>query len=303
AGCTSWAYTRLRERVMRDRTNPLDIYGDRELIERFRFSRVELLELINDLSPQLQHATDRNGALSPTLQVLISLRFYASGSFQNTFADMVNVSRSTACRAIRRVDSPGHISHIFTPISEAVSSYKEELITTLKPLRQKLKLCEYIKSNYTCVHSDNYIKSQAEQTECQIKQQFEKLHQFLRNEEKATIAALRKEEEQKQQMIEKLNRDIAVLSHTIKDMEEMMEANDVYFLKKFPGSMERVQISQPDACTLIDVPRYLGNLTFRVWKKMQAIVQNTPVILDPNTAHPDLMLSDDLTKVNDFNVS
>ncbi|KAL1261912.1 hypothetical protein QQF64_025358 [Cirrhinus molitorella] len=92
-----------RERVMRDRTNPLDIYGDRELIERFRFSRVELLELINDLSPQLQHATDRNGALSPTLQVLISLRFYASGSFQNTFADMVNVSRSTACRAIRRV--------------------------------------------------------------------------------------------------------------------------------------------------------------------------------------------------------
>uniref|UniRef100_A0A673IH05 DDE Tnp4 domain-containing protein n=1 Tax=Sinocyclocheilus rhinocerous TaxID=307959 RepID=A0A673IH05_9TELE len=50
-----------RERVMRDRTNPLDIYGDRELIERFRFSRVELLELINELSPQLQHATDRNG--------------------------------------------------------------------------------------------------------------------------------------------------------------------------------------------------------------------------------------------------
>uniref|UniRef100_UPI003AAED5E2 putative nuclease HARBI1 n=1 Tax=Centroberyx gerrardi TaxID=166262 RepID=UPI003AAED5E2 len=45
---------------------------------------------------QLQHVTDRNGALSPALQVLISLRFYASGSFQNTVADMVNVSRSTA---------------------------------------------------------------------------------------------------------------------------------------------------------------------------------------------------------------
>ncbi|KAL1279548.1 hypothetical protein QQF64_026221 [Cirrhinus molitorella] len=82
-------------------------------------------------------------------------------------------------------------------------------------------------------------------------------------------------------------------------MEEMMKASDVCFLKEFPVSMERVQISQPDPQTpsgaLIHVPRYLGNLPFRVWKKMQDIVQNTPVILDPNTAHPALLLSDDLT--------
>ncbi|KAK2916934.1 hypothetical protein Q8A67_001308 [Cirrhinus molitorella] len=74
-----------------------------------------------------------------------------------------------------------------------------------------------------------------------------------------------------------------------------MKDNDVCFLKKFPVSMERVQISQPDPQTpsgaLIHVPRYLGNLPFRVWKKMQDIVQNTPVILDPNTANPDLVLS------------
>ncbi|KAL0151715.1 hypothetical protein M9458_052981, partial [Cirrhinus mrigala] len=124
--------------------------------------------------------------------------------------------------------------------------------------------------------------SQAEHTEHQIKQQFEKLHQFLRDEEEATITALREEEEQKQQMmkekLEEINRHISALSHTIKDTEEMMKASDVCFLKEFPVSMERVQISQPDPQTpsgaLIDVPRYLGNLPFRVWKKMQDIVQN-----------------------------
>ena len=30
------------ERVVRDRTNPLDIYNDEQLIQRFHFSRVEI---------------------------------------------------------------------------------------------------------------------------------------------------------------------------------------------------------------------------------------------------------------------
>ncbi|KTF96078.1 hypothetical protein cypCar_00030830 [Cyprinus carpio] len=100
--------------------------------------------------------------------------------------------------------------------------------------------------------------------------------------------------------LEEINRHISALSQTIKDTEEMMRDNDVCFLQEFPVSMERVQISShPDPQTpsgaLIHVPRYLGNLPFRVWKKMQDIIQNTPVILDPNTANPDLIVSDDLT--------
>ncbi|XP_026073168.1 nuclear factor 7, ovary-like [Carassius auratus] len=202
------------------------------------------------------------------------------------------------------VTSRKHVSHTFRPISEEVSSYKEELNTELKSLQEKLQHNENIKEEFE--KTVQHIKSQAEHTERQIKQQFEKLHQFLRDEEEATITALREEEEQKKQMmkekLEEMNRHISALSHTIKDTEEMMKASDVCFLKEFPVTMERVQISsQPDPQTpsgaLIHVPRYLGNLPFRVWKKMQDIVQNTPVFLDPNTAHPDLVLSDDLTSV------
>ncbi|XP_073691798.1 E3 ubiquitin-protein ligase TRIM35-like [Garra rufa] len=202
-------------------------------------------------------------------------------------------------------DSQKHENHKFRPIDEVVSSHKEELNTALKSLQEKLKHNETRKGKFE--KTVEHIKSQAEHTERQIKQQFEKLHQFLRDEEEATITALREEEEQKKQMmkekLEEINRHISALSHTIKDTEEMMKASDVCFLKEFPVSMERVQISQPDPQTpsgaLIHVPRYLGNLPFRVWKKMQDIVQNTPVILDPNTAYPWLVVSDDLTSVRD----
>ncbi|KAL1279018.1 hypothetical protein QQF64_025691 [Cirrhinus molitorella] len=191
--------------------------------------------------------------------------------------------------------------HLILPISEVVPSYKEEINTALKSLQEKLKHSEKIKEEFD--KTVQHIMSQAEQTEQQIKQQFKKLHQFLKEEEEATITALREEEKQKKQVmkekLEDINKSISALSHTIKDTEEMMKANDVSFLKKFPVSKERVQISKPDPQTpsgaLIHVPRYLGNLPFRVWKKMQDIVQNTPVILDPNTAHPSLILSDDLT--------
>ncbi len=61
------------------------------------------------------------------------------------------------------------------------------------------------------------------------------LHQFLRDEEEATITALREEEEQKQQMmketVEEMSRHISALSHTIKDTEEIMKASDICFLK------------------------------------------------------------------------
>ncbi|KAK9953822.1 hypothetical protein ABG768_015945 [Culter alburnus] len=196
-------------------------------------------------------------------------------------------------------DSQKHVKHTFRPISEVLSSYKEEL----RFLQEKLKHREKIKGE--CVKTIQHIKSQAEHTEHQIKLEFEKLHQFLRDEEETAISALKEEKQRKNQMmtekLEEMNRCISALSHTIKDMEEMMNASEVLFLKNFPVTMERLQTSQLDpqvaSGALIDVARYLGNLHFRVWKKAQGIVQNTPVILDPNTAHPDLLLSDDLTSL------
>ena len=71
-----------RERICRDRTNPLEIYDDLELIERFRFDRRTILQITQLLQDDLESSTFRNKAIPPLIKVLISLKKIASGSFQ-----------------------------------------------------------------------------------------------------------------------------------------------------------------------------------------------------------------------------
>ncbi|KAM9486308.1 E3 ubiquitin-protein ligase TRIM35-like [Clarias gariepinus] len=196
-----------------------------------------------------------------------------------------------------------HTDHRFCPIDEAVTDYKEKLKTALKPLQKKLKIFNDCKLNWR--QTAEHIKIQARHTEHQIKEEFKKLHQFLRDEEAARITALREEEEQKSQMmkekIEKLSRDISSLSNTIGAIKEEMRAEDVSFLQNYKATVKRAQstLQHPEEIsgTLIHVAKLLDNLKFRVWEKMQHTVQYTPVTLDPNTAPPELIVSDDLTSV------
>ena len=80
----------LRPNVLRDRMNPFEFYDDDEFIRRYRFSKAGVRDLCDVLRNDLQR-DPRGNPLSVELQVEITLRFYATGSFEKVTGDLFGV--------------------------------------------------------------------------------------------------------------------------------------------------------------------------------------------------------------------
>uniref|UniRef100_A0A667ZBE9 Tripartite motif containing 35-12 n=1 Tax=Myripristis murdjan TaxID=586833 RepID=A0A667ZBE9_9TELE len=173
-----------------------------------------------------------------------------------------------------------HHGHKVVPIEEAVSELKEKLKSDLKSLQDKRKKYEDAEKTYKDVVE--HSKKQLVDTERQIRAEFNKLHQFLKEEEEARLAALREEEEHKRKTVTRemkmIEEKISSLSDSISAVEKDLQKHNVPFLSSYKSSQSsaRAQCSQPDpqlvSGALIDVAKHLGNLSFRVWEKMRVKV-------------------------------
>ena len=91
-----------RVRHLRDRFNPLEEYDDEDFRLRFRLRKDSVSDLAKILDKDLQHQTRRGLPLTPMQQVLIALRFYATGTFQRVIGDLFGVSVFAAGKVIHK---------------------------------------------------------------------------------------------------------------------------------------------------------------------------------------------------------
>lgn len=74
---------RVQKRYIRDGLNPFEFYNDMEFKKRYRFNKESVLHgILLKIEERLGKINNRGLPISPAMQVLIYLRFYATACFQ-----------------------------------------------------------------------------------------------------------------------------------------------------------------------------------------------------------------------------
>uniref|UniRef100_A0A8C7Z6B2 Uncharacterized protein n=1 Tax=Oryzias sinensis TaxID=183150 RepID=A0A8C7Z6B2_9TELE len=146
-------------------------------------------------------------------------------------------------------DSRNHVGHSFIPIDEAAQEHREKLQKSLDSLRDNVNKANDLIETIECVLISN--QSNLSEGEEKIKSHFKELHQLLKDEEEAGLAALREEEDLKRQVLNAkmtdLNNDIETLKDIVKETENALRADDVSFLNTYKAAEDRLQF-----CVLLE---------------------------------------------------
>ncbi|XP_018399983.1 PREDICTED: putative nuclease HARBI1 [Cyphomyrmex costatus] len=113
---------RLAKRYIRNWENPIEFFEDIPFRKRYRFSKRAVIEILLPLvNAQLRRLDNRGLPISPLMQLLVTLRFYATSSFQIVNGDLRGFSQATVSRIIVRVSRI-----IASHLSEYINFFTEE---------------------------------------------------------------------------------------------------------------------------------------------------------------------------------
>lgn len=92
-----------RMRLVKPRNNLFNELDDIEFKKRFRLSKNTVEQVANMLDNVFEPIDQRNQPVSKLNQILITLRYFATGSFQINIGDHFNISQPTVSRIVARV--------------------------------------------------------------------------------------------------------------------------------------------------------------------------------------------------------
>ncbi|XP_072406149.1 zinc-binding protein A33-like isoform X2 [Chiloscyllium punctatum] len=186
------------------------------------------------------------------------------------------------------VTAPEHREHRFIQIKEAIKYYRDQLKSSLNSLTEKKSTA--LQMELTQKRKISEMREQASSLQTHITSEFTKMHQILTEKEQRLLRDLRAEEERVVESMEKNLREIQENLNSIEEnlsiVQKQMEQKDELIFLKQPVCLppKRVTIN-------LNICDFLFRMKL-VWRKAPA-----SLTLDPNTANPWLILSEDRTSV------
>jgi len=115
-----------RAKVIRERPDHFNVWSDEEFLNRFRLKKDTIKFILRLIEPKIKSQTSRNNAVTPAQKLLMTLRYYATGSFIATCADFAGIHKTTGGK-------------IIVQVSEALGALRSDFIrfpTTNAQIRQ-----------------------------------------------------------------------------------------------------------------------------------------------------------------------
>ncbi|XP_007671231.2 E3 ubiquitin-protein ligase TRIM39-like isoform X2 [Ornithorhynchus anatinus] len=193
-----------------------------------------------------------------------------------------------------------HRDHSVRPVDRAAPAQKKRLRSYLGPLRRQVEdVRKFISSEQ---RKPGALRDKVEGRRQKLASEFEKLHQFLNEEQQAVLRRL---EDEEKEILQKLNENVTKLSDhgsslnkLISEIEERSQQSAVELLKGIKSTLSRCENIKIPAAVSIELKKDTCSFPLQHFALKKMIRKfKADVTLDPETAHPNLILSEDRKSV------
>ncbi|XP_065420167.1 tripartite motif-containing protein 10-like [Chrysemys picta bellii] len=221
------------------------------------------------------------------------------------------VDQTLICLVCR--ESRSHKDHAVLPLDEAAQDYQEQIRSRLESLKKERD--EILSYKSSGENTSQELLKQLETERQKIVAEFQRLRQFLEEQERLLLAQLeelnKEIEKRRDEYVAKVSEELSSFSSLISEMEQKCQQPACDFLQDIKGTLsrcEREKFQNPVA--------FSSDLKWRIWessqrnasletimKKFTDSLSSKPqwdkanVILDRHTAHPELIVSADQRSV------